>query len=125
MGRFGFVARLHGVDGVEHGRNPRTLRFGDLGQRVAVEVHRAALVSGIREHLGDRADHAGGFVADDHENAAQSSRLQSRQEAAPALLRFREALGAADGLAVFALVHVDRHHHRYILVGAAPQLRFR
>ena len=29
-------------------------------QRVAVEVHRAALVFGLGERLGDRADHAGG-----------------------------------------------------------------
>ena len=72
------LVRLHRVDGLEHGRDLRALRFGDLCQRVAVEVHRAALVSGIREHLGDRADHAGGLVADDYENAAQSSRLQPR-----------------------------------------------
>lgn len=73
--------RLEGVRPVrldEHGRDLGALRFGDLGQRVAVEVHRAALVSGLREHLGDRADHAGGLVADDYEKAAQSSRLQPR-----------------------------------------------
>ena len=83
-------------------------------------MHREALVSGIREYLGDRADHAGRLVAGEHENAAQPARLQSRQEAAPALPGFREALGVADDLAVSVLVHADRHHHRHVLVGAAP-----
>ncbi len=49
-----------------------TLGFGDLGKDVAVEMHRAALISGLRERLGDRADHAGGLVAGEHLDAAQS-----------------------------------------------------
>ena len=53
------LARLHRVDGLEHGRDLRTLRFGDLGKDVAVEMHGAALVFCLREDLGDRADHAG------------------------------------------------------------------
>lgn len=71
-------------------------------------------------HLGDRADHAGGLVAGEHAHAAKAARLQPRQEAAPALLGLREALGAADDLAVSVLVRVDCHHHRHVLVGAAP-----
>ena len=109
------LARLHRVDGLEHGSDLRTLRFGDLGQRVAVEVHGAALVFGPGEHLGDRADHAGGLVAGEHASTAQLSRLQPRREAAPALGRLREALGAADDLAVAVLVHADGHHHRHVL----------
>ena len=44
LGRRGF-ARFHRVDRLEYGRDPGTLGFGDLGQRVAVEVHRAARLS--------------------------------------------------------------------------------
>ena len=72
------LARLHGVDCLGHGRDLGALGFGDLGQRVAVEAHGAALVSGIRERLGDRAHHAGGLVAGEHAHAAQPSRLQPR-----------------------------------------------
>ena len=60
------------------------------------------------------------FVAHEHARAAQPAGLEPRQEIAPALLGFREALGAADGLAVSVLVHADRHHHRHVLVGASP-----
>ena len=79
-------------------------------------MHGAALVFGVGENLGDRADHAGGFVAGEHAHAAQPAGLEPRQEVAPALRR----LGAADHLAVAVLVHADRHHDRHVLVGAAP-----
>ena len=94
--------------------------IGDLGQRIAVEMHRAALVSGTGERLGDRAYHAGCLVAGEHAHAAQLSRLQPRQEAVPALLGFRKALGAADDLAIAVLVHADGDHDGDVLVGAAP-----
>ena len=116
----GRLARLHRVDCLEHGRRLRPLRFRNLGEDVAVEVHGAALVFGPGEHLGDRADHAGRLIAGEHAHAAQPARLQPRQEVAPALFGFREALGAADDLAVSALVHADRHHDRHVLVGASP-----
>lgn len=35
-------------------------------------MHRVALMSGLRERLGDRADHAGGLVAGEHPDAVQS-----------------------------------------------------
>lgn len=79
-------------------------------------MHGAALVFGVGENLGDRADHAGGFVAGEHAHAAQPAGLEPRQEVAPALRR----LGAADHLAVAVLVHADRHHDRHVLVGATP-----
>ena len=108
------------MDGLEHGRDLGALRFGDLGEDVAVEVHGAALVFCLREHLGDRADHAGGLVAHEHANAAQPARFQPRQEIAPALGRLGEALGAPDHLAVAVLVHADGDHDGDVLVGAAP-----
>ena len=114
------LVRLHCMDGLEHGSNLGALGFGDLGEDIAVEMHCAALVFCLREHLGDRADHAAGLVADDHANAAQPARSQPRQEIAPALGRRREALGAPDHLAAAVLVHADCHHDRHVLVGAAP-----
>ena len=116
----GRLARLHRVDCLEHGRRLRPLRFRNLGEDVAVEVHGAALVFGVGEDLGDRADHVGGLVAGEHANTAKAARFQPRQEIAPALGRLGEALGAADHLAVAVLVHADRHHDRHVLVGAAP-----
>ena len=116
----GRLARLHRVDRLEHGRRLRPLRFGDLGEDVAVEAHGAALVSGVGEDLGDRADHAGRLVAHEHAHVAQPAGLEPRQEVAPALRRLGEALGAADHLAVAVLVRADRRHDRHVLVGAAP-----
>lgn len=72
------------------------------------------------EHLGDRAGHAGGLVAREHAHAAQPARFEPRREVAPAFLGLGEPLGAADDLAVTVPVHTDGHHHRHVLVGAAP-----
>ena len=83
-------------------------------------MHGAALVFGVGEHLGDRADHAGRLVAREHAHAAQPAGLEPRQEVAPALRRLGEALGAADRLAAAVLVHADRCHDRHVLAGAAP-----
>ena len=108
------------MDRLEHGHGLGALGFGDLCQRVAVEVHGAALVFGLGEDLGERADHAGDLVADDHPDAAQPARSQPRREIAPALPRLREALGAPDHLAVAVLVHAYGDHRRDVLVGTAP-----
>ena len=116
----GGPARLHGVDGLEHGRDLRPLGLGYLGQHVAVEVHGAALVGGFREHLGDRADHAGGLVAREHAHAAQPARLEPREGLPPALGRLGEPLGRADDLALAVVVGAYGHHHRHVLVGASP-----
>ena len=76
-------------------------------------VLRQVAVRGVARNLGL----AMRLVAGEHTSAAQPSRFQPRQEAAPALLGFREALGAADDLAISALVRADRHHHRRVLAG--------
>lgn len=76
-------ARLHRMDGLEHGRGLGALGFGDLGKDVAAEMHRAALVFGLREHLGDRADHAVRLIADGHPEADLSA-FSLRFELVPA-----------------------------------------
>ena len=62
--------------GLEHRGRLGPLGLGHLRQRVAVEMDRAALVGGVREDLGDRADHAGGLVAGEHPDPAQPARLE-------------------------------------------------
>ena len=84
-------------------------------------MDRAALVGGLREHLGDRADHPGRLVAREHAHAAQAAGPQPREELAPALRRLREALGRAYDLAVPVVVDAYGHHHGHVLVGAAPR----
>ena len=83
-------------------------------------MHGAALVFGVGEDLGDRADHAGRLVSHEHANAAKAARLQPREEIAPALGRLGAALGAPDHLAIAVLVHADGDHDGDVLVGAAP-----
>ena len=116
----GRLARLHGMDGLEHGRDPRPLRLRDPGQHAAVEVHGAPLVRRPREDLGDRPHHPGRLVAGEHPHAAQPARLEPREELAPALGGLREALGGADDLAVPVVVDADGDHHRHVLVAPAP-----
>lgn len=83
-------------------------------------MHRAAQVFGLREHLGDRADHVDGLVAGEHPDAAQPARFLPRQEIAPTLGRLGEALGAPDRLAVAIPVRAHGVHDGDVLVGAAP-----
>ena len=121
----GGLARLHRVDRLQHGGDPRAPGLGDPGQHVAVEVDRAALVGGLREDLGDRADHAGRLVPREHAHAAPPARLEPREELPPALGRLGEPPGRAYDLAVAVVVDAYRHHHGHVLVGAPPQLRLR
>ena len=88
------------------------VRTGD-GRKLETRgaVLRQVAVRGVARNLGPAIR----LVASEHTSAAQPSRLQPRQEAASALLGFREALGAADDLVISVLVHADRHHHRHVL----------
>lgn len=114
------VERLLGVDRLQHGRHsaPPGLRY--LGQDVAIEVHRAALVGRSREHLGDGAGHGGGLVAGEHAHAGKPAGPRPREELPPALGGLGEPLGGADDLAVAVVVVADGHHHGHVLEGAAP-----
>lgn len=116
----GRLARLHGVDRLEHGRDGRAPGLRHAGEHVAVEVHGAVPVGGIGEHLRDRPDHARRLVADDHPHAAQPAGPQPGWEAPPAPRRLREALRRPDHLAVAVVVDADGDHHGHVLVGASP-----
>ena len=114
------LQRLLGMNGLEHRGHLGALGLGDLREHVAVEVHRAALVGGSREHLGDGAGHGGGLVAGEHAHAREPPALEPREELPPALGRLREPLRGADDLAVAVVVDADGHHHGHVLEGAAP-----
>ena len=116
----GRLARLHGVDRLQHDGDPRAPGLRHPRQNVSVEVDRAALVGGLREDLGDRPHHAGGLVAREHADPAQAARPQPGEEPPPALRGLREALGRAYDLAVAVVVDTYRHHHGHLLVGASP-----
>ena len=83
-------------------------------------MHGAALAFCLREHPGDRAGHAGGLAAGEHAHAAKAARLRPRREAAPALGRLGEALGAPDRPAMAVLVRTNSDHDGDVPAGAAP-----
>ena len=114
------LARLHDVDRLEHRGDLRAPRLRRLRQNAPVEADGAALVGGLREHLGDRADHPGGLVAGEHPDPAQAPRLEPREELPPALGRLGEPLGGACDLAVAVVVHADGDRHSDVLAAAAP-----
>ena len=58
-------ARLLRVDRLEHPGNRLPPRHRDPSQHVSVEVHGAALVAGLREHLLEGAEHVRALVARD------------------------------------------------------------
>ncbi len=105
--------RLRGVGGLQHRRGPAAPRLRHLGEDVAMEMHRTALIGGIWEHLCHRTGHGGGLVAREHAHARKAAALQPREELSP-------ALGGAEDLAATAVVGADGHRDRYALEGAAP-----
>ena len=61
----GRLFALLGVDRFEHFCHNFDLGFGHNGENVAVEMHRAALVFGVREHLAHGLQHSHALVAND------------------------------------------------------------
>ena len=69
----GCLLALLRMDRLEHFRYNFDLGFGHNGENIAVEMHRAALVSGIREHLAHGLQHPQALVADDKLHAVQTA----------------------------------------------------
>ena len=136
----GGLLQLHGAQLGDHGFRLLTGRFlallcvnrlehfyhnFDLGFRpnresVAIEMHRAALVFGVRDHLAHGLQHPHALVADDELHAIQAASAEPLEEADPAGLVLLHALGSAQNLTKTVLIHGDRHQNSYIFVLSAP-----
>ena len=69
------LARLLRVDRLEHARDRLPPRHRDFAEHVAVEMHGAALVAGLWEHLLERPEHARALIARDEADARQAAPL--------------------------------------------------
>ena len=115
----GFFALLR-VDRLEHLRHDFDLGFGHNGENIAVEMHRAALVFGVREHLAHGLQHPHALVADDELHAVQAAPTEPLEEADPAGLVLFHPLGGAQNLTETVLIHGNRHQNGDIFVLSAP-----
>ena len=95
---------LLGVDRLEHFRHNFDLGFGHNRENVAVEMHRAALVFGVREHLAHSLQHPHALVADDELYAVQPASAEPLEEADPAGLVLFHALCGAQNLTKTVLI---------------------
>ena len=86
---------LLGVDRLEHFCHNFDLRFRHNRESVAVEMHRAALVFGVREHLAHGLQHPHALVADDELYAVQAASTEPLEETDPTGLVLFHALGSA------------------------------
>ena len=83
------------VDRLEHFRHNFDLGFRHNRENVAVKMHRAALVFGVRKHLAHGLQHPHALVADDELHAIQAASAEPLEEIDPAGLVLSHALGSA------------------------------
>ena len=83
------------VDRLEHFCHNFDLRFRHNRENVAVEMHRAALVFGVRKHLAHGLQHPHALVADDELYAVQAASTEPLEETDPTGLVLFHALGSA------------------------------
>ena len=114
-----FLALL-GVDRLEHFCHNFNLGFGHNRENIAVEMHRAALVFGVRKHLAHGLQHPHALVADDELHAVQAASAEPLEEADPAGLVLLHALSGTQNLAKTVLIHGDCHQNSNIFVLSAP-----
>ena len=88
----GRLFALLGVDRLEHFCHNFDLGFGHNRENVAVEMYRAALVFGVREHLAHGLQHSHTLVADDELYAVQAASTKPLEETDPAGLVLLHAL---------------------------------
>src|SRR5579884_449342 len=89
-------------------------------ERVAQEMHGAALPGGLRENLADRRLQTLVIVGDDELDAGEPTRLQAGQEIAPA--RPALAVRQLDRQDLAPAVLVNRHRHQHSLADNDPGL---
>ena len=100
----GRLFALLGVDRFEHFCHNFDLGFRHSGENFAVEMHRAALVFGVREHLAHGLQHPHALVADDELYAVQPASAEPLEEADPAGLVLLHALCGAQNLTKTVLI---------------------
>ena len=108
------------VNRLEHFCHNFDLGFGHNGENVAVEMHRAALVFGVREHLAHGLQHPHALVADDELRAIQAASEKPLEETDSAGLVLLHALGGSQNLTKTVLIHGNCHQNRHIFVLSAP-----
>lgn len=91
----GRLFALLGVDRLEHFCHNFDLGFGHNRENVAIEMHRAALVFGVRKHLAHGLQHPHALVADDELHAIQAASAQPLEETDPTGLVLLHALGGS------------------------------
>ena len=91
----GCLFALLGVDRLEHFSHNFDLGFGHNRENVAVEMHRAALIFGVREHLSHGLQHPHALVADDELYAIQAASAEPLEEIDSTGLVLFHALGSA------------------------------
>ena len=115
----GFLTLLR-VDRLEHFCHNFDLGFRHNGENVAVEMYRAALVFGLREHLAHGLQHPHALVTNDELRAIQAASAEPLEETDPAGLVLFHALGSAQNLTKTILIHGNRHQNRNIFILSAP-----
>ena len=82
------------MDRLEHFRHNFDLGFRHNRENIAVEMHRAALILGVREHLAHGLQHPHALVPDDELHAVQAASTKPLKETDPAGLVLLHALGS-------------------------------
>ena len=111
---------LLGVDRLEHFCHNFCLGFGHNRENIAVEMHRAALVFGVREHLAHGLHHPHALVTDDEFYAVQAASAEPLKEADPAGLVLLHSIESSKNLAKTVLIHGNCHQNGYIFVLSTP-----
>lgn len=108
------------LDRLEHFCYNFDLGFRHNRENITVEMHRAALVFGVREHLAHGLQHSHALVVDDEFYAVQATSAESLEEADPAGLVLLHSLGSSQNLTKTILIYGDCHQNGYIFVLSAP-----
>ena len=107
------------LDRLEHFCYNFDLGFRYNRENIAIEMHRAALVFGVREHLAHGLHHPHALVADDELHAVQTAAAEPLEEADPAGLGLLHVLDSSQNLTETILIHGDCHQNSYIFVLSA------